>query len=209
MLIDGQGVIIFWGDKGAINKLYDALYAVVYRNNWDVFSEPLDIIRVNKPKRIYDIFLPRLSDYEEPINPKLDLTARYLVREDRAVQYEVVGELKIHDVESVKLSLHGQFPGKTELMAFCARRAAMFGENINFKIMYFHNSADSECLEAVYVDGQLVKNEYMHPWDAAYYIAQDSGLSVFSPEMWGYLEAWLEPLVDQIISERENKEDED
>jgi hypothetical protein len=152
--------------------------------------------------------LPRLSDYEEPIDPKRDLTSRYLVREDLAVQYEAGGQLKIHDVDAVRLSLRGQFPGKTELMAFCKKRAAMFGENINFKLMY-EDSANSHCVEVVYVAGKLVKDEFMHSWDAAAYIANESRLSTFSNDMWRYLHDWLEDMVDQIISEREREEDED
>ena len=206
MLINGECVIIFWGDGEAIDKLWDALFAALYRKNWGVFSVPEDIIRVRRPKGICDIFSP------PPSNPESSVTEWYLAREDLRLQYPVGGKLETHEVDAIRLTLRGQFPGKTELIHFCDKRAKLFGENINFKIMYA-DSLNGESLEAVYVNGRLVKNEYMYSWDAASYIVNKSRLSVFSEEMWMYLGGWLDHMVDQIIdqitSEKENKEDKD
>ena len=107
------------------------------------------------------------------------------------------------------LLLRGDFPGIFDLVDFCEARKNLFGEDINFKIMYL-DSSEEMCVEATYAGGQVIENESMSAWEAADSILCNgvkAGKGYFSDEMWRHLEDWLHGYISAIEEGRNEDED--
>ena len=212
MAIDGQGSIIFWGDERALGELFKALKGLSTNRDRLAFSIPLDLFRVYRPTSLVDVILPKPHTYEPKYIPpyiKYLSSVELMSRQLYSSTYYLNREKINYEGRAVVLLLRGEFPGIFDLVDFCEARKNLFGEDINFKIMYL-DSSEEMCVEATYAGGQVIENESMSAWEAADSILCNgvkAGKGYFSDEMWRHLEDWLHGYISAIEEGRNEDED--
>ena len=169
---------------------------------------------VKKSVFIFDIFNPNHYDpysigYGRGPHPLSGLSgmsytmnAHFMVPKEET---PYIGEA-LYNGTSFEIVIVGLFPSVQDLIRFCDLRKELFGENLNFKIMY-SDAVETRCGEAIYSAGKVRKNVTLDSWALARTMAYGGRNSNLSLEMTMRAQDWLGAFIQEILDEIEEEEE--